>query len=265
MNTLPSRSAPYAPAANVLLVIEKARNGRVPNPVSPFELERMGVPAGNTGRTFLALRQLGLLSDDGEQTEALARLRRAPTDEYQQVLADILREAYDAVFAVLDVEAQPSYDQITDAFRGMTPEGQRERMVALFVGLCREAGLLAKPNDEGRKSSLQRRRRSASASRPVRPSRNTAKLQTLPLFDYSDSTATVPPIQSSSRPITGDYAWCAWLLDQVPSGPHPSWSDSERDRWLTAFTAALDYRVLHVADKERPTTADSPDIDDVPF
>ena len=137
-----SQTAPYAPLHNVLTVIRRLRDRGLPNPLTLKELERTGVPEGNAPRTLATLRGLGLIGEDGFHTPACERLGKATTTDYPGVLAEIVRAAYAPVFTLVD----PSVDSeiaIQDAFRHYKPQAQRSRMVALFIGLCREAGIVA--------------------------------------------------------------------------------------------------------------------------
>jgi hypothetical protein len=133
-------NAPYAPLGNVLTVIRRLRERGVPVPVTKDALTVLGIPEGNAPRTLQSLKLLGIVAGDGGLTPAAERLRRASTEEYPETLAEIVREAYAPVFAVVD----PAVDtevRIGDAFRQFDPSTQRGRMVTLFLGLCAEAGI----------------------------------------------------------------------------------------------------------------------------
>src|SRR5690242_11913430 len=130
-----SRTAPYAPIANVLTVITRIRQGQVPPTLTVADLIRLGVPEGNAPRTLQTLRFLGLAEEDGSHTELVARLERVPEAQYQEFLAEVLRGAYADVFKVIN-PATSTGVQINDAFRGYQPSRQRDRMITLFLGLC---------------------------------------------------------------------------------------------------------------------------------
>ncbi|MBA2275802.1 MAG: DUF5343 domain-containing protein [Chloroflexi bacterium] len=88
-----------------------------------------------------ALRFLGLVDEGGNRLEGFEQLRRANTDEYPGVLAEVVRAAYLPVFTIVD-PATDSDTAIADAFRGYEPAAQREKMISIFRGLCVRAGLI---------------------------------------------------------------------------------------------------------------------------
>lgn len=88
-----------------------------------------------------ALRFLGLVDEGGNRLEGFEQLRRANTDEYPGVLAEMVRAAYLPVFTIVD-PATDSDTAIADAFRGYEPAAQREKMISIFRGLCVRAGLI---------------------------------------------------------------------------------------------------------------------------
>ena len=97
--------APYAPAATVVNVIRRNREGStVPDPVTTDSIRLLGVPNTMTSRTIRALKFLGLVDESGTHTEAFGRLRRASTQEYPEQLAEIIRASYLRVFTLVDPE-----------------------------------------------------------------------------------------------------------------------------------------------------------------
>ena len=109
--------APYAPAKAVLGVVERFRDRGLPEPLTTGALEQVGVPASMAPRTMQALRFLGLVDEGGNRLEGFEQLRRAKTDEYPGVLAEMVRAAYLPVFTIVD-PATDSDTAIADAFRG---------------------------------------------------------------------------------------------------------------------------------------------------
>jgi hypothetical protein len=130
---------PYCPPSNVAAVLQRLRSRNLPERVGVEYLRDAGVSEGTIGRTMFGLRFIGLV--EGETpTPALRSISTSTDEEYQGILAGLLREAYREVFEVLD----PAEDQQTkfqNFFRRYTPASQRVRMVIFFLGMCREAGI----------------------------------------------------------------------------------------------------------------------------
>jgi hypothetical protein len=161
---------PYAATANVLAVINRARSRNLPDSVGNDFLRIAGVPDAVFGRVTEALRFLGLVSEDQAPTELLRNLGAAPEDQYRQLLAGALQEAYHADFEAID-PVQDSQGQVIDQFRRYEPRSQTSRMVMLFLGLAREAGI---PVRDAPRERPMRTRRTTGSSRPTRSTALTA-------------------------------------------------------------------------------------------
>ncbi len=135
--------APYAPLSAVLAVVHRHRGVGLVQIDVPT-LQRIGISESLAPRTLQALRILDLIDDHGAPSDSFERLRKAPTSDYPAVLAEVVRQAYGPVFAVVD-PTTASLEAIEDAFRHFVPTGQRARMVTLFTGLLAESGLTADP------------------------------------------------------------------------------------------------------------------------
>jgi hypothetical protein len=204
-----------------------------------LELTRVGVSEGNAGRTLQALRFLNLIDEEGRRTTTFERLRRATTGEYPEVLGEIVKAAYHAVFQIL-YPAEASDMEIQDAFRHYQPQAQRTRMVPLFTGLCREAGLIPGGPVETRKRTPTTRR----ASNPVKPM--TTPLALLPSSldespdrgDEEATTSVLIPTYAPVPPSKPEYVLLEGLLRQLPKDGQ--WTSQHRERWLNALTANVD-------------------------
>ncbi len=137
------RWAPYAPASTVKEVINHFRERDVPEQIDKIRLTQIGVSEGLLNKVWATLEFLGLIREDGTTTELFHNLRYASDQEYPVVLLGILKGAYADIFAVLDPENSNERD-LDSAFRPYSPGGQRNRMITLFVGLSRDAGLITK-------------------------------------------------------------------------------------------------------------------------
>lgn len=241
MATQQERTAPYAPAKNVIDVIHRLRQRGLPQELSPQELTRIGIPDGNTNRTLQALRFLNIIDEEGHRTQVFERLGRASTEEYPGILAEIIREAYRDVFTIVD-PASEDYIRINDAFRHFHPEAQRSRMIMLFMGLCREAGIISDSSEEP-----QRRRTRAPTNKPSitsgARSTRTNNMAQAPLQAPNSNT----PNAMSTFTIGEYYALLEQLLKQLPANHR--WTQKRRTRWLDAIAANVDL-LVEVIDEE---------------
>jgi hypothetical protein len=131
---------PYAPTSNVMAVIDRARRVNLPDRINNDYFEVIGVNEVARGRLLEALRFLRLVDEAGHPTDALRAISRAPDDELRDLLAAAVRDAYADDFARVD-PAQDAQPRIIAAFRRYQPRSQTDRMVMLFLGLCRAAGM----------------------------------------------------------------------------------------------------------------------------
>jgi hypothetical protein len=253
MSNEPDGTAPYAPVDNVLAVIRRLRDRGLPEALSVPELVRLGIPEGNAGRTLRTLRFLGLVDDEGHCTALFEGLGRASTSEYPEVFGNILREAYEDIFVIVD-PADTNPTQLEDAFRHYEPQAQRERMVRLFVGLCREAGLMP-----GGPRELRMKTKSPPNGRPASKStsqshRGNAEHQIQAVPDDQSlklSANTSPQLglpwdePSAARHAIGEgYLLLQGLLRQLP--PDREWTRERREQWLKALSAMLDLLITVV-------------------
>jgi hypothetical protein len=132
--------APYAPTANVVRAIDHYRE-KAPSVMTKELLIRLGYPEAYANRTLRALRIFDLITDDGTPTDAFKELQRASDEEFRGRLEQVIRTAYGEVFEVVD-PATASDSALDAAFRRYTPQPQRDKMIALFMGLCDAAGML---------------------------------------------------------------------------------------------------------------------------
>jgi hypothetical protein len=261
-------TAPYAPAENVLAVIRRFREKGLPEVLNTQELVRLGVAEGNTTRTLRALRFLGLLDMDGRRTPIFDRLARASTMEYPQLLGEILREAYKDVFTIVD-PADTNAIELDDAFRNYEPQAQRDRMVRLFVGLCREANFVSggplepghrvKTGINGKSTVIQpnRRARLANSKNKLESDKTNnqnmnAGTKTQMAFPWDEPPKVLSTLGEGYLLLTG-------LLRQLP--PERQWSQTHREQWLAAFTAMLDLMIKVIDPKGQPQPEEHHTVD----
>lgn len=217
--------APYATSTTILGLIDRARDRGLPSPVTKEVLSKSGVPESLIPRTLQSLQLLELINDDGTWTQNLENLRRCAESELQSSLAEIIHSVYHDVFQYVDPE-KDSATVLRDAFRTFTPHGQQDRMVSLFIGLCKRAGIIS---SEAAPKSQQRTKRTANVVLKKKP----------PQKDEASSKQF--SASGLSAPLSG-------VLATLPSGGS-GWSQHDRDRFLTAFIAMLDY-CIPIREKE---------------
>jgi Family of unknown function (DUF5343) len=230
------RPAPYATTSSILDILGRYRNRGLPFPVTAEVLARAGISESLIPRTLQSLQTLDLINDAGNPTEVLEGLRLAPEGEYKSRLAAWLRGTYAGIFAFVD-PLQDDGVRIRDAFRGYVPIGQQDRMVALFEGLCTEAGLIApKAKPTPRAAGAAPRPRAAPSSAST-PSSVRAGKKAKP-----SAHGGLPPA------LTG-------LLESLPSGDD-GWSQAERDKFYSTFGTVLDFCIpIRTKQKENGSQA----------
>jgi hypothetical protein len=160
--------APYAPTENVLRILNKARAGSLRGTIDVPYLTQLGIEQSMAPRSVRALRFLGFIQDDGNPTSLLEQYIRASDEDAHALLKGAIERSYAMILRAVD----PSTDtraKVFNAFRTMKPQGQWERMVTLFLGLCRAAGMEVKeapPTRSGRLDSPRETRAPSKRSRP---------------------------------------------------------------------------------------------------
>lgn len=208
MGRAKSRLGAYAPLSALRRVLEVVRAGHLPAIATRVSLVEIGVAEGNSYKTLFTLEFLGLVVD-GEWTDLARELATVPNDDYQSVSARMVRDAYWDVFEQINpVEANDL--ELRDAFRHFTPDGQWERMLTLFRGLCKEAGIYPRV--------AMRHRRSTSGN----------------------SVEQVPAslLERASSP---ERDLMMAVMKQLPR--KDQWTDESREKWLTLVAAAADWQM----------------------
>jgi hypothetical protein len=215
-----ANAGPYAPSSAILDFIDRYRNRGLTAPITSDVLARAGVSDSLIPRTMQALETLELVSNEGKPTETLEALRRAAEPEFKNQLAAWIKAVYADVLSFVD--AGDDETAIRDAFRPFNPVGQQPRMVSLFMGLCRAAGMR---NDDQSNASARPR-----ARKPGISSVGTVMRGGVIVRAKSKERLTPDGIPA---PIAG-------LLTKLPPD-QGEWTKAERDKFLTTFGAVLDF------------------------
>ncbi len=233
---LPDEFMPYGPPVTIIGLIRRCRERGLPDTLTPQELGRLNVPDGTVGRVSQTLRFLSLIDDDHNRTDKFAKIERATTDQYPNVLAEIIRAAYHSIFEYVD-PAQDTDIAIGDQFRHYKPASVRDRMMALFIGLCAEAGIAG-----------ERERPAASIKTPTAARKSGASTKGAKDSNKSgDQASERPPLVdehkngSSYVDLSDRYTLLSALIQQLPKDG--KWSKKRHDSWVAAMTANVDLLV----------------------
>jgi hypothetical protein len=217
------KSAPYAPPSTVIEVIKRYRERGLQTPITKDVLLRAGIAETLTPRVLQAIQTLDLIDEAGNPTETFEDIRKAPQGEYRDRLVQWLNGVYADALNFID-PATSDETAIRDAFRSYEPVGQQPRMVALFMGLYAEAGVGAERASAPRATTSARASGSKRNIRGITKPAPRAGLER-PASIQPNQTGTLP------TPVTG-------MLARLPA---KSWTKDERSKFLTTFTAVLDF------------------------
>lgn len=232
------KSAPYAPPSAVLGIVERHRTRGMPSLVDAEVLARAGITDSLISRTLQALQTLDLIDESGNHTDVLEGLRLAPESEYRERVASWLNAAYADILEYVD-PAKDDETKIRDAFRPFKPTGQQSRMVTLFSGLYAAAGIAPeKPITEAKRA------RSGSPAATRRKSSGKASATKDRKFE----------------PATGIPAPLAGLLSSLPSEGQ-GWTQEQRESFVTAFGAVVDYCFPIIVEQSAPNSEKSVEED----
>jgi hypothetical protein len=205
------------------MLLERNREKGLPNPITADVLLRFGVPDSIVPRTLQMLKTLDLVGPDGKNTETLDILRRAPEAEYQGLMAEWLKGAYEHTLDIID-PATATDTQIRDAFRHYNPVSLQPRMIKLFTTLFEVAGVRVASEA---KSAPKKTAANVVARTPARP---------LPRPKFVQALASSQQVGGGS----GLHPALGGLLASLPA-PEVGWTQEARDRFVTAFGVVLDF------------------------
>jgi hypothetical protein len=221
---------PYAPTSTIMDFVSRYRDRGLATPITTEVLLRAGVAESLAPRVMAALVTLELITEDGQPTETLEQLRRAPEADFKVRLGAWLTGVYNDVFSFVNPDADEQ--SIRDAFRSYNPVGQQTRMVSLFIGLCRAAGLR---KDE--QSAAPR-----TTPRPVtrKPAVGNMQGKARMTLKSSGTMHNATPGTTKHAQIPGLPAPLVALLSKLPA-EGAMWTQAERNKFEQAFKAMLDF------------------------
>jgi Family of unknown function (DUF5343) len=232
---------PYAPATTTLNIIERYRDRGLPTPITAEVLTRASVPESLIPRTIQTFRILDLIDERGMPTQTFEAIKLAPEADYKATLAKWLEATYADVLQFVD-PVTATETQLADAFRHYTPQGQRPRMITLFSGLFRAAGIgPEKPSAPPRKG------------RPATPSRAEAGRRLGQIIKTGTNLGT-GAARGNIRLNSELHPALAGVLASLPN----HWTQAERDKFMAAFGAVLDFVVPIVAENAVVGGQDAP-------
>lgn len=209
----------------------------------PSEFDRSfwgGKFSGSTGTQLMTgLRFLGLLDGDRVKPE-LEELALVEPDERKRLIADRLKAAYGS--ELVDNLPRMTPKMLSDAMKNLgTTDATHRKAISFFINAAKAVDL---PVPSGI-AKQARNRPPGSSRKPQRRGSGTANTK--------NDGDTPPPPPPSDPPE-----------HQLPTGLPPAlvplikdltrisngWTKAERDRWLTTFSAVLDYALPTAAEAE---------------
>ncbi|MCH7838316.1 MAG: hypothetical protein IIC26_07390 [Chloroflexi bacterium] len=139
------------------------------------------------------------------------------------------------MFGIVD-PAQNSDIDIADAFRGFEPQRQREKMITLFMGLCREAGIVTGGRAPEARPRRRQRQNGEDSDQQQRQPRQQHRRRDVP-----------PPEHDEPLPVGLNLQLLSGLMQQLPKDG--KWTQARRDRWLHAMAGNVDL-IVTVVDQE---------------
>ncbi|MBV9143991.1 MAG: DUF5343 domain-containing protein [Pseudonocardiales bacterium] len=188
-----SGPAAYGPGKTIIGLIERSRGPGLPSPLTVESLRRVSVSESLAPRTLHSLKLLDLVDEQGKPTRRFEDLRRAPAAQFKAELIDLLKSVYADVFEVVE-PANATYEDVQDAFRSFTPQGQRDRMVSLFLSLLEYAEYSSLPSVR----SSGGVRSAGGSPTPPQTNRHGKTAPRVPPASSETPPAPSPPLQSSS-------------------------------------------------------------------
>lgn len=164
---------PYVSFATVLNQIERMERDGVPGRVDASYL--VGMAGGTRSQFLVALRSLGLITDDNQATPTLYELANS-SERRPELLADILRSRFPDLVALNGNATRGQLDEVIAAHGISSPDTRRKAM-SFYIAAATYAGLTVSPHlrpTKGVNASSPQRRARPARKRPNAVSRSSA-------------------------------------------------------------------------------------------
>jgi len=146
-----SKRAGYSTPRDTLKVLSPLASSKLTKgaKVTASLLEDVGISSSDSYEVRIAMRHLGWVDDQDCITETYEHLAHTTGAEYRAQLRANVQEKYADILDRRINPTQATLQEMKDAFRDCDyePANMRSKMVALFKGLCREAGIISQERE----------------------------------------------------------------------------------------------------------------------
>jgi hypothetical protein len=133
-----------ASMSSIFKTFDLYKAGHLPDPLEPNKLHNLGIPVRDKHIIIDTLQDWGLADNALHPTERFNRLIRVyEVDQEQKAYQDIMKEIKEETYREISADpARATPSQLKEAFEKYKPASEVPKMVSLYRGLCREAGLI---------------------------------------------------------------------------------------------------------------------------
>jgi hypothetical protein len=238
-----SRKGGYCSLSNLMKLISPVTNGEWHEGdqiTAKMLQENLNIHRAEVYLVQVAARSLLFLDKENCVTETLVRLAYAPEDEYQAILKECILHAYPDILNRFDgidlahVTSRELKQAFTDFNYEPSSRSLRPKVIALFKGLCRQAGLISDERtvDEDMMSQESSERIINTPSH-VLPSNNVS----LSNQEYKTMSESSPvPKMNGFLQAHSDYSMLEELLSSFEElhqelSHRTEWTEADRARW----------------------------------
>ena len=215
----------YASIQNVIKTFSCHREGKLP--------EIVGIPLSDASPVIQSLRSMNLLSRTNHPTKLFDNLVQASENEYRKILTEIIKSTYSEVFTYIEDLTSVTQKQLYQAFGSYALPKQHRKMVGLFKGLCREAGMNeAEPNPSENYIDDQ------TLTLPTILSQEPVSTEVKRLNQDIQNQQIVSQYPDYTLIRTRAYAFLEALAQQMPTSN--KWTIEHKGLWIKALNATYE-------------------------